>query len=347
MDIEMQKRFGITKSGLLIGLVISLAVIVGIVVVLRLDATGSGGSRLSSEFIYDVDKFARIDPALIIYESAGENIPTNLKQATAIALDAGGTVYVAGDKAVSILNGPTIELNDTPSCLTVSQDGKIYVGLKDHIEVYDNNTQKLTSWKSLGSKAVLTSIAVHDDNVFVADAGNRVVVHYDTTGRKIKLIGQRDKERGIDGFVIPSAYFDLAVSRDGLLRVVNPGRRRIEAYTFDGDYEFAWGESSPRIEGFCGCCNPVNIAISENGSFITSEKGLTRIKVYDSDGGFVGVVAGPEQFADDTPWQVCNLPSECAQGGFDVAVDKAGQVFVLDTIKNVIRIFRPKKETDV
>ena len=67
------------------------------------------------------------------------------------------------------------------------------------------------------------------------------------------------------------------MASDGLLRVVNPGRHRIEAYTFDGDLEFSWGKVSVGIEGFCGCCNPVNFAILSDGSFITCEKGLTRV----------------------------------------------------------------------
>ncbi len=39
---------------------------------------------------------------------------------------------------------------------------------------------------------------------------------------------------------------------------------------------------------------------------------------------------------------MCNLPSECQAGGFDVAVDGQGRVFVLDTINNVVRIFSRK-----
>jgi DNA-binding beta-propeller fold protein YncE len=185
----------------------------------------------------------------------------------------------------------------------------------------------------------LTSIAVSDQDVFVADAGNRVVVRCDTSGNLVAQIGKKDSSRNVPGFVIPSPYFDLVVSQDGLLRVVNPGRRRIEAYTFDGDIEFWWGAGSVNIEGFCGCCNPVNIAVLPDGGYVTCEKGLTRVKVYDSEGQFAGVVAAPRQLVRDGDLRVCDLPEECQAGGFDVAVDSAGRIFVLDTIKNVVRIF--------
>jgi hypothetical protein len=155
----------------------------------------------------------------------------------------------------------------------------------------------------------------------------------------LNRIGGKNKVRNIPGFVIPSPYFDLAIADDGLLRVVNPGRHRIEAYTFGGDLEFWWGTYSPNVEGFCGCCNPVNFAILKDGGFVTAEKGLVRVKVYDADGKFAGVVAGPEQLIEACDAKICQVPTNCQLGGFDLAVDNKQQVLVLDTLRNVIRTF--------
>ena len=80
--------------------------------------------------------------------------------------------------------------------------------------------------KTPGEKAVFSSLAVYKDNVFVADAGNRIVYRYDLKGQLINLVGVKDKDNNNPGFVIPSPYFDLAVTSDGLLRVVNPGKHR-------------------------------------------------------------------------------------------------------------------------
>jgi len=63
------------------------------------------------------------------------------------------------------------------------------------------------------------------------------------------------------------------------------------------------------------------------------------VKVYDSEGEFVGVVAAPSQLVRDGECKVCELPEQCQASGFDVAVDPAGRVIILDTIKNVVRIF--------
>ncbi|MHC4679301.1 MAG: NHL repeat-containing protein [Planctomycetota bacterium] len=340
----MYKIAGKADTRLLVGGLIALAVVVAVVAVVRLDVVGRKGSGLGKGFEYNIEELTRVDPSLILYEESADAIETGLAATHGIAVDSEGSIYVAGDLAIrtfsvrGVILGE-IELAEPAGCLTVLADGRLYVGFKDHVEVYDAQGQRQANWDSLGPDAHLTSIGVADDNVFVADAGNRVVVRYDTSGNVLSHIGKKDSSRNVPGFVIPSPYFDLVVSRDGLLRVVNPGRRRIEAYTFDGDIEFWWGTSSVAIEGFCGCCNPVNIAVLPDGGYVTCEKGLVRVKVYDSEGEFVGVVAGPRQLVREGECRVCDLPEECQVGGFDVAVDGTGRVLVLDTIRNIVRIF--------
>ena len=340
----MKKRLGSVDIKIFVGVLLGLSVIGAIVAVVRLDTTGKKGSGLGKEYEYDVKELTRIDPNLILYEELAEAIKTDFANTHGIAVDLKGSVYVAGDKAIRIFarSGKQlseIKLDDMPRCLTVTADGMIYAGMKDHVEVYDAQGKQQASWESLGQNAVLTSIVVSKDNVFVADAGHRIVIRYDTAGKVINEIGKRDTFRNIPGFVVPSPYFDLAVPRDGLLRVVNPGRLRIEAYTFDGDLEFWWGEPSATVQGFCGCCNPVNFAILEDESFVTCEKGLIRVKIYDPEGAFVGVVAGPEQLVEGDTARIGETAYEGKTDGFDVAVDASGRIFVLDTIKNVIRIF--------
>ncbi len=340
----MKSRIGAANIKIFIGILIGMAVFVAVFALIRLDTTGTTGSGLGNEYLYEID--FTIDPNLILYEESLEPINTGFTSTQAIALDSQGSIYIAGDKSVRIFteSGKLLDeivLPGVPRSLTVADDSKIYVGIIDHIEVYSRQGRQLSSWDNLGQRALLTSIAVSKNDVFVADAGNRIVLHYDTNGNLINRIGGKDTDRNISGFVIPSPYFDLVMRRDELLRVVNPGQHRIEAYTFDGDLEFSWGKRSTNVEGFCGCCNPINIAVLKDDSFITCEKGLARIKIYDPEGAFVGVVAGPEQFGATA--HVCTTPEQCQSGGYDVAVDAQDRIFILDTIKNVVKIFSRKK----
>ena len=328
--------------------IVGLAAVVAVFAVFRLDTTGESGPGLGQAYVYDVENLTRIDPNLILYKETAQPIETGFAAARAICVDDNDKILVAGDKAIRIYSDSgnrlgSIELDGEPRCAAPADDGKLYVGMKDHVRVYDAQGKRLAAWRSPGEDAVLTSIAVSNGNIFVADAGNRIVIRYDTTGKVLNRIGERDKKRNIPGFVIPSPYFDLAVARDGLLRVVNSGRHRIEAYTFDGDLEFWCGDFSSDWEGFTGCCNPVNFAMLADDGFVTIEKGLVRAKIYDAAGSFHGAVAGPAQLVRAGSVRVCELPSECRAGGFDVAVDSKDRIYILDTIKNIVRIFTRRR----
>ena len=294
---------------------------------------------------YDLSEFYTIDPALVQYEEIGK-IRTGFQSLGGIAIDPDDRIYVATDKSIQVFSKDStplseIMLNASPRCLTITDDGSIYVGMKNHLEIYDAKGVRKANWERLGENAFLTSIAVSENNVFVADAGNRSILFYDASGKLLRRIGKKDKDSNVPGFVVPSPYFDLAVAPDGLLKVANPGRHTIEAYTLDGDFEFAWGKTSMGIEGFCGCCNPVNFAVLPDGRFVTCEKGLPRVKIYEADGAFTGVVAGPEAFTENRKSCAPNKDfSNCQTGGLDVAVDSQGRVLVMDPVEKIVRIFR-------
>lgn len=339
----MNKRYGKIDTRMAVGLVIAGAIAVGIAATLTIDVTGRGGSRLSQAYDLDVAKLAAFDPNLILYEEDAPAVATGFARARALAVDAGGLLYVAGDRAIRIL-GQTgnlqrlIILSGEPRCLAVPADGTLYVGLRDHVEVFDSKDQRQAVWPSLGERTFLTSIAVSGSDVFLADAGNATVIHCDTTGKIISRINSQSSP-----FVVPSPYFDVAVAPDGLLRVVNPGMCRVEIYTFGGDMESSWGHNSARIDGFCGCCNPVNIAMLPDSGYVTAEKGLIRVKVYNADGSLRGVVAGPDQLVAGGAAYVFQNAADAQASGFDVAVDAQERVCVLDTIKNTVRVFARSK----
>ena len=83
------------------------------------------------------------------------------------------------------------------------------------------------------------------------------------------------------------------------------------------------------IEGFAGCCNPSHFVILENGSFVTAEKGIARIKIYNRLGNLESVVAGPDQFIEGTV-------------DLDLAVDSKQRIFAMDQKKKAVRIFSKK-----
>jgi len=117
---------------------------------------------------------------------------------------------------------------------------------------------------------------------------------------------------------------------DGFLWAANTGRHSLENYTLDGDFRSSWGESGMEIQGFSGCCNPSHFVILEDGSFVTSEKGLPRVKLYNRIGDLISVVAPTERFLEGTV-------------GLDLAVDSAQKIYVLDPLQKLVRIFAKKE----
>ena len=143
----MNKITGTINIKITIGMLITLAVVVAVVAVVRLDVLGSKGGGLGKEFKYDVNELTRIDPNLILYEESAGAIKTGFANTHGIAVDSKGSVYVAGDKAIRIFaqSGDRlgeVKLDDIPRCLTVTEDGTIYTGMKDHVEVYDAQGQR-------------------------------------------------------------------------------------------------------------------------------------------------------------------------------------------------------------
>ena len=287
-------------------------------------------ARYQNPYEFDVSAYKQTDPSLLGYREttsfAVDMTPRGL------AVGGEGRLYVAGDEALVILDGAGQELKrvalETPAtCIKAGPRGALLLlGMGDHVDIRDTEGAWRGTWKPISDRSVITSIAASDEIVYVADAGTRQVRVYNWEGDMLGTVGDKDEALGIPGFVIPSPYFDLLIGETNTVWVANPGRRQLEQYDPDGNLLKTWGASSMEWSGFSGCCNPTHIARLPDGAFVTSEKGLPRVKVYESDGAFRNVVAGPESFAEDVL-------------GLDLAVDSAGRVLVLDPAAKAVRVF--------
>lgn len=294
-------------------------------------------------FAYDVSRFKKTDPNLIRWEQVNRWVcPT--KEARRLAFGPGDVLHVAAGQNVirrsDAGSQAPLEVGVPVEAVAVAGDGTIYVAARDHVEVFDARGNRRAKWDSPAKRTWFSSLALAESDLFAADSGNRVVLRYDRSGKMVGRIGVKDPARNVPGFIVPSPYLDVKLHRDGLLRVNNPGRHRYEAYTIDGDFEGAWGKASAAIAGFCGCCNPIGLAVLPDGRVVTSEKGLPRVKVFNAEGELDAVVAGTESFADQL--KACADPSDCTRGGLDVAADGKGRIHILDRITSEIRVFQPK-----
>jgi hypothetical protein len=309
-------------------------------------ARGASAGQDANPFAYDVGRLSKTDPKLIHYEQVG-HFSSPGPDPRRICIGPEDRVYIAAANAVSVLDRDgrhikEIDLGAAARCVAVAGDGTIYAGTRDHVEVFDAKGQRLAAWESPGKRTWFTGLAVSENDVFAADAGNRVVLRYDKSGKLAGRIGEKNKERNIPGIIMPSPYLDVQLARDGLLRLNNTGRHRVEVYTANGDLEVSWGKPSGSIEGFCGCCNPIGLAMLPDGRCVTCEKGLPRVKVYSHDGVFESVVAGPETFPENAKATFVKGTEDCRLGGLDAAVDSQQRIYILDLVANDVRVMKHK-----
>ncbi|MDC0325258.1 hypothetical protein OAM01_00710 [bacterium] len=299
-------------------------------------------------FEYDVSAYMKTDPDLLLYQFEKEfNLP--FERVKSILLSPNGHYIVAGDRAIKTFSPDGIQqlelsLSRPPHCMAVTESGLLWVGIGQFCEIYDLETlEKQFQTEPFGENSYLTSMATHEDRVYIADAGKREMTVLDgESGKELFRFGKKSDVN--PGFNVPSPYFDFVIGRDLKLHISNPGMLRVETYTMDGRFESSWGNPGMQPDAFCGCCNPVFISQLPGGEFITSEKGLTRLKVYSELGEFKGVVAGPEQMVEDEALakKACG---DCSIGsGFDVIADANGNVITLDPFKRSLRVFTPLKE---
>lgn len=324
------------KSSRWLTAVIIFVSIVG-VVYFGLEAI-SDNTRKNREnpFEYDIEYFKNDGSEQVSYAQV-RKIDVTLNEIYGLAVGPMDKVYVSGDDVFVIYNQDGSVDNQVVCgaavlCLAVDRNQDVYLGMEEHVEVFDSTGVKKAEWQKPGDDALITSITLSRDYVFLADAGNHIVWKYDKSGRLLGGIGERNEEKEIPGFVIPSPFFDVAVDPEDFLWVVNPGRHSLENYTREGGLRTSWGEPSMNIDGFCGCCNPTHIAIMKDGSFVTGEKGIARVKIYNRLGELAAVVAASDQFEEGTV-------------GLDLAVDSSDLVYVLDPKQKAVRIFDKKTKS--
>jgi hypothetical protein len=255
-----------------------------------------------------------------------------------IALNAQDDLYAAGAEGVKVWSHGGGQPREWPisgpaTCIALDGDGNVYVGQQTKVEVFDRDGQPLRSWgkegREPGELNWVTGIAVFQSNVLVADAGNRCIHRFDTTGDFIADIGKRDPEARLDGLICPSPYLGLAVDKAGVIYVTNPGMTRVERYSLDGKLLGFWGEGGAQPQQFSGCCNPTSVALLGDGRTATAEKITPRVKVYDAKGKMLAFI-GPEHFTKEA-------------AGLGLAVDSAGRLFVMDPGDGKVRIFQQEK----
>ncbi len=287
---------------------------------------------------YDITGLLDIDNVETAFEETGQIVP-DFDQAKALETDANGNLYISGENTIAIYNADgketsRIAIDGTPTCLELTPDNKLLVGLGDKVLVLGPDRTPLATWSNLSDRTHISAMAASEDNVYLADGGSRLVLRLDYDGNVLDQIGKADEERDIPGLEAPSAHFDIAFDNDGQLWVVNPGKLGLERYRENGDIVTTWYRPDvTRLDSFSGCCNPMQIAFNSKGRLVTGEKGPVRIKIFEiTSGSFEELVVGSKAF---------HVPQQIG----DLVVDSSDRILVLDPRMKAVRIFEQTRTT--
>jgi len=278
------------------------------------------------------DSLIDLDTSLISHREIAQLYP-QIDEINGITVNGEDDIIIVGSEVV-IYNKlfekiKSFKLEEPASSVGVSSIGNLYIGVKNRIEVRNKNGQLIKKWNVGDTNSIITGIAVGKESVFVADVEHKIVLQFNMEGVLINKIGAKDSLKAIPGIIIRSPFFDVAIGRDDEIWISNPGRYMLEAFDLNGDIKYTWGKYSNKIEDFGGCCNPTNFTVLRDGSFITGEKALPRVKMYSPDGRFMSIIAASNQFDKGTK-------------GLDVAVDSKSRIYILDDVRKQIRVFEKK-----
>lgn len=244
------------------------------------------------------------------------------------------------------------------------------------VVVFDGKTGKrLRSWGA-ASFIMPHGLTVDDrDNVWLTDVGSHQVFKYSPYGKRLMTLGEPGVS-GADGrhFNLPT---DVAVLPDGSFYVSDGyGNTRVAKFGKSGRFEFEWGKPGTGPGEFD---LPHAIALDAGGRVYVADRSNARVQIFSPQGSFVGqwnspqlgrpyslaitpgasaiVVDGgdqPQHGPDRSGAAVLRLDGTLLgrfgrfgnqDGQFrlahDVAVDKAGNVYIVDAWGQRVQKFVP------
>lgn len=289
----------------------------------------------------DLVSLKKIDTAAIGYEKI-KVIETNAMALAGIAVNNWNEIFITGKGKVirfdaSGTKSDEFDFDSLASCLSVT-DEIIIAGAGPDIIGYDLNNRTILFRKRNQADSQITSVAINEGYVYAADASRRIIMKYDLTGNFIKEIGKKDTVTEAPGFIVPSPYFDLAFGGFNDLWVSNTGRLKVEQYSEDGYFQTDWGKASYEPNGFTGCCNPAHLALLPDGCFVTYEKGIDQVKLFNQAGQFICFVAGAGSFRGNADFNLGN--NHLVK---DLATGPDGNIYILDAY-NRINVFQKKPD---
>jgi streptogramin lyase len=185
-----------------------------------------------------------------------------------------------------------------------------------------------------------------DDNVFIVDTGNNRIQKFSKDGR---FLGKWGQEGSGDGQL--NLPWGIDIDGNGDVYLADWRNDRIQKFTAQGRFLLRIGGPGAQDGEFN---RPTGVAVDREGLIYVADWGNNLVQVFDTDGDFITKLVGD---ATLSKWGIAKLDAnpdmkrqrEVAQGlererffrgPIGVEVDDQDRVFVVDSGRNRIQIYR-------
>lgn len=226
---------------------------------------------------------------------------------------------------------------------------EVYVADRENhrIQVFDTNGRYLRQWGGMdceppaadGRFCNPAGIVVAPTGpggafeVVVADAGNHRIQVFTPAGAFIRKWGRNggDGSSGKDAGAFDEIHGVTVTG--GRLFAADAQNNRIQRFTPDGTFVAAWGAG--RGDGPGQFYNNRGVALDRAGNLYVADTGNGRIQVFDPSGRFLRQWGAPDCWSRPRPGG-----RFCEPEG--IFVDRAGRVYVADTLNHRVQVFDPQ-----
>ena len=240
-----------------------------------------------------------------------------------------------------------------PASISLDKQGKVYVSDEwlNCITIFTGDGEAIGRWGTAGhgdgEMDRPSGIAFDgEDNIHVVDSGNNRIQKLTKDGQFLAKWG---REGSGDGeFNLP---WGIAIDSNGDVYVADWRNDRIQKFTPDGQFLMKFGTSGSE-DGELN--RPTGVAVDKDGIVYVTDWGNDLLQVFDPNGRFITKLAGE---ATVSKWGKNKLDSnpdmwkerEVAQGlererlfwgPIAVEVDDQGQIFVVESPRNRVQVYR-------
>ena len=240
-----------------------------------------------------------------------------------------------------------------PTSVALDKAGNVYVSDEwlNRIAMFSSDGEWLGAWGTQGDADgevdQPAGIAFDsEDNLYVVDTGNNRIQKFTKDGQFLAKWGQQGSGDG--EFDMP---WGIGLDAGNNVYIADWRNDRIQKFAPDGRFLMAFGESGSEDGQFN---RPADVAVDKEGLIYVADWRNDRVQVFDAEGRFITEIIGD---ATLSKWGITKLDAnpdmkmqrDIAQGlerekflrgPMGVVVDDQDQVFIVDSQRNRIQIYR-------